>query len=140
MATALVVAVGIGVAVALQVATLSAAGHHRHPLAISLALQVSGVLAGAAWVLSQRQWPAVLATARAWWWLPLGVAGWLVVGALGFAAQRLGVTVTLGVAVGAQLLIGLVLDVRGGVIALQARPLLGGSLLVAGVLLLLPRA
>lgn len=140
MAPALVVAVGIGIAIALQVATLRGAGQHRDPLAISLALQVAGVLAGTAWMLAQRQWPAVLATVRAWWWLPLGVVGWLVVGALGFAAQRLGITVTLGVSVGAQLLLGLLLDVRAGVITLQPRPLLGGLLLVVGVLLLLPRA
>lgn len=139
MATALVVAVGIGVAIAVQAATLSGAAQERHPLAISLALQIAGVLAGTAWMLAQRQWLPVIAIARAWWWLPLGVVGWLVVAALGFAAQRLGVTVTLGVSVGVQLLFGLALDVRGAVIALQPRTLLGGLLLIAGVLLLLPR-
>lgn len=140
MGTALVVAAGVGVAIALQVATLGAAGQHRHPLAISLGLQLAGVTAGVVWAVTRHQWPAVVATARDWWWLPLGAVGWLVVGALGFAALRLGITLTLGVSVGMQLLIGVVLDVRGGVIAMQPRQLVGALLLSVGLLLLLPRA
>ena len=79
----------------------------------------------------------VLAAMRFWWWVPLGVLGWLLVAALGFASSRIGVMATLGVSVAVQLLVGLVIDVARGHVVLGPRPLIGVLLLAVGVVLAL---
>jgi uncharacterized membrane protein YdcZ (DUF606 family) len=140
MGRALLVAVAVGVGVAVQVALLGGAVRRLHPLAISLALQIAGVVAGALWVTAAGAWHDVLSTMRSWWWVPLGVAGWLVVAALGYASGRIGVTVTVGVSVAVQLLVGLGIDVARGHVAVAPRPLIGVLALTAGVVLVLPRA
>jgi uncharacterized membrane protein YdcZ (DUF606 family) len=67
-----------------------------------------------------------------WWWLLLGVGGWLVVAALGFAADRIGVTTTLSLSIATQLAVGLVIDVRTGDASIDPRLLAGLALLGAG--------
>jgi uncharacterized membrane protein YdcZ (DUF606 family) len=140
MGSALLVAIAVGVAIAVQVALLGSAAHRMPPLGVSLALQVAGVLAGAVWATATGSWHVVADVRRFWWWVPLGVLGWLLVAALGFASARIGVTVTLGVSVAVQLLVGLGIDVARGRADLALRPLVGVVLLAAGVVLLLPRA
>jgi uncharacterized membrane protein YdcZ (DUF606 family) len=137
MGSALLVAVAVGVAIAAQVALLGSAAGRMPPLAVSLALQVAGVLAGALWVTTTGSWQVVLAATRFWWWVPLGVLGWLLVAALGFASARIGVTATLGVSVAVQLLVGLAIDVARGRLVLGPRPVIGVLLLAAGVVLVL---
>ena len=137
MGSALLVAVAVGVAIAAQVALLGSAADRMPPLAVSLALQVAGVLAGALWVTATGGWHSVLAATRFWWWVPLGVLGWLLVAALGFASARIGVTATLGVSVAVQLLVGLAIDGVQGRVVLGPRPLIGVLLLAGGVVLVL---
>lgn len=139
MGSALFVAVVVGFAIALQVAVLGGAARRLHPLAVSFTLQVAGALAGAVWVTLARSWHDVVATTRLWWWVPLGVLGWMLVAALGYASGRIGVVATLGVSVAVQLLAGLALDVLGGRVALGPRPVLGVLLLAAGVVLTVQR-
>jgi uncharacterized membrane protein YdcZ (DUF606 family) len=138
MGSAVLVAVVVGVAIAVQVALLGSASERLHPLGVSLALQLAGVFAGALWVTATNGWQVVLAAMRFWWWIPLGVLGWLLVAALGFASSRIGITATLGLSVAVQLLVGLGIDVTRGRVVLGARPLIGMLLLAGGVVLALP--
>jgi uncharacterized membrane protein YdcZ (DUF606 family) len=140
MGSALLVAVVVGVAIALQVAVLGGVARRLHPLAMSLALQCVGVVAGVLWATAAHAWRDVIATARFGWWVPLGILGWVLVAALGYASGRIGVVATLGVSVAVQLLVGLAIDVTAGRVALGPRPLVGVLLLAAGVLLSLPAA
>ena len=139
MASAIVVAVGIGIAVAIQVKVLGRASRSWPPLSISLALQFAGVLAGVIWALYKRAWPEVWQVTAQWWWLVLGALGWGIVAALGFAAARVGVSVTLAVVVAAQLLAGLGLDQISGQVEVGFRHAAGVALLVGGLLLVLGR-
>ena len=139
MGSAYAVAAAVGVGVAIQVMILGRSTGRFHPLVISVALQLSGLLAGTAWVVSQRAWsdaPTVLAQ---WWWLPLGVMGWLMVAALGFASGRIGVATTLALAVASQLVVGLGVDVRSGAASLGVRSIGGVVLLVTGLVLIAGR-
>jgi transporter family-2 protein len=140
MGSALLVAVAVGVAVAVQVAVLGGVTRRMNPLGVSLALQVAGVVAGALWATAAGGWQVVPSAMRSWWWVPLGVVGWILVAALGYASGRIGVTVTLGVAVAVQLVVGLLFDVVRGQTVFGPRPLVGVLLLVAGVGLVLPRS
>lgn len=135
MGSAMVVAVGIGVAVAIQVAVLGGASRAWHPLAVSLGLQVAGVVVGGIWALHQGAWPDVWPITLRWWWLPLGALGWGIVAALGFSAARVGVSVTLATVVVAQLLTGLVVDLAMGRLEVGLRHPVGVALLVVGLLL-----
>lgn len=137
---ALVVAVAIGLAVAAQASILGGASRTLHPLGISFALQVAGVLVGLAWVVWARAWSQVVDVASSWWWLPLGVVGLGVVAALGFASARLGALLTLAVVVAAQLGGALVLDLWRGELALDWRQPLGVVLVLAGVVLVSARS
>jgi uncharacterized membrane protein YdcZ (DUF606 family) len=110
MSSGIVVAVLVGVGIALQVSIVGRAAGGTNPLAISLALQLSGVMVAAVWATSRGSWPEVLAIGRYWWWIPLGVGGWIVVAALGFAAHRIGVAPTLALSIAAQLVAGLIID------------------------------
>jgi uncharacterized membrane protein YdcZ (DUF606 family) len=140
MGSAYVVAVAVGIGVACQVAVLGRSSGKLHPLAISVGLQLAGLLVGTVWVVSQRAWSDVTTVVAQWWWVPLGALGWLLVAALGFASHRIGVTTTLGLAVSSQLLVGLGLDIRGGAANLGFRPIAGVALLVAGLILITGRA
>ena len=139
MGSGIGIAAGIGVAIAAQVAIISRASTDLRPLAVSLALQVSGVAAGVAWATAAGAWPDVYATARSWWWLPLGALGWGIVAALGLAGARLGVSVALAVVVAAQVAAGLAFDAAAGRIHLEPRHAAGVALLVAAVVLLTRR-
>lgn len=135
MGSAIGVAVGIGIAVAIQVAVLGRASKTWHPLGISLALQVAGVLVGGIWAIHQRTWSDVWHITLQWWWLALGALGWGIVAALGFSAARVGVSVTLAYVVAAQLLTGLVVDQMMGQLEVGVRHPVGVALLVLGLIL-----
>ena len=102
MTVPLLVALGIGAAIALQAATVGHLSGEVHPLTISLALLLSGVAVASTWASVRHAWPEVLAVTGRWWWVPLGIAGWVIVAALGWTASRLGVAVALAVVVGSQ--------------------------------------
>lgn len=135
MRNAIVVAVLVGIAVAIQVSVVGRSSRTVHPLAISLALQGSGLVAGAVWATTQNAWAQVGSIGLSWWWLPIGAVGWIIVGALGFASGRIGVSATLAVVVTAQLTMGLLIDVASGEASLTLRQPLGAVVLVAGVLM-----
>jgi uncharacterized membrane protein YdcZ (DUF606 family) len=107
-----VIAALVGVGIAVQVRVLGSASSEHHPLSVSLALLLPGVLAGLVWATVRREWHVVDAVTRTWWWIPLGVVGWLVVAALGAASARIGVAATLAVSIAVQLAVGLLLDMR----------------------------
>lgn len=140
MGNAYAVAVAVGVGIAIQVAILGRSSGRFHPLAISVALQLAGLLVGTLWMVSQRAWSDVTTVVAQWWWVPLGALGWMLVAALGFASNRIGVAPTLGLAVASQLVVGLGMDVRSGVATLGVRPIGGVALLVAGLVLISGRA
>jgi uncharacterized membrane protein YdcZ (DUF606 family) len=135
MPGAVVVALIVGSAIAVQVAIVGRASRALHPLVISLALQVAGLIVGLGWLLWSRTWPQLPQVIGQWWWLPLGVVGWVVVAALGFSAARLGTSTTLAIVIGAQLIVGLILDQAAGRLELGAPQVLGATLLVTGAVL-----
>lgn len=136
MTVPLLVALGIGAAIALQTATVGHLSGEVHPLTISLALLLSGVAVASTWASVRHAWPEVLAVTGRWWWLPLGIAGWAIVAALGWTASRLGVAVALAVVVGSQLTVGLVVDAIRGTGTVSWRAVGGVILVVAGAALL----
>ena len=139
MPLGILVALVTGVAIGVQVTIIGRTSARVHPLAISLALQLSGVLVGFAWVAWSRSWPGVAEVARLWWWIPLGLVGWVVVGALGFSSARLGTGATLALAITAQVTTGLLLDRSSGALELGPSQLTGAVLLVAGAALVVWR-
>jgi len=139
MRSAFGVTVVVGIAVAIQVAVVGRSSRTIHPLAISLALQISGLLVGGIWALTQQSWQQVGAVSVQWWWIPLGALGWIIVAALGYASAKLGVTTTLALVVAAQLVAGLALDQANGQLALTAKHPVGAVMLVAGVILIASR-
>lgn len=135
MPSAVAVALIVGSAIAVQVAIVGKASRALHPLVISLAPQVAGLIVGLGWLLWSRTWPQLPQVIGQWWWLPLGIVGWVVVAALGFSAARLGTSATLAIVIGAQLIVGLILDQAAGRLELGTPQVLGATLLVAGALL-----
>ena len=140
MLSAVLVAILTGVAIATQASVLGSAGRRINPLSVSLALQLSGVLVGLLWLAWSRSWGEVAEVARAWWWIPLGLLGLAVVAAIGYSAARLGALVTLALLVAAQLVAGLVLDVRTGSVVLDWRQPLGILLVLGGTVLISARS
>jgi uncharacterized membrane protein YdcZ (DUF606 family) len=132
MGSGFVVAVMVGAGIAVQVAVLGRASGQLSPLAVSLALMVPGLLAATIWATVTRSWSDVAVVPGKWWWLVLGVGGWLVVAALGFAAHRIGVTTTLSLSIATQLAVGVLIDVRTGEASIDPRLLAGLVLLSAG--------
>jgi bacterial/archaeal transporter family-2 protein len=135
MPGAIVVALAVGSAIAIQVAVVGRASRTLHPLLISLALQMAGLLVGIGWLFWSRTWSQLPQVIGQWWWLPLGIVGWVVVAALGFSAARLGASTTLAIVIGSQLVAGLLLDRAAGQLDLGAPQVLGAALLVAGAVL-----
>lgn len=135
MIVSVLVALAIGTAIAFQAATIGRLADTVHPLAISLSLLSSGLLAGVGWATVRGAWPATLSVARYWWWLPLGAIGWIIVGALGWTVARLGAAVGLALVIAAQLTVALAIDVTRGSASLSLRSVLGVALLVAGAAL-----
>ena len=133
------ISLGVGIAIALQVAVVGRASSTAPPLAVSLALQIAGLLAGAIWAIGQHGFSQLPPLMLQWWWLPIGALGWGIVAALGAAVERGGVTATLAVVVAAQLTSGLGLDRVAGNITLGPRHLVGIALLVVGVILVSTR-
>jgi len=140
MLSAVIVAVLTGVAIATQASVLGSAGRRINPLSVSLALQLSGVLVGLLWLAWSRSWSDVVEVARAWWWIPLGLLGLVVVAAIGYSSARLGALATLALLVAAQLVTGLVLDVRSGSVVLDWRQPLGILLVLGGTVLISARS
>ena len=140
MLSAVLIAILTGVAIATQASMLGSAGRRIHPLSVSLALQLSGVLVGLLWLIWSRSWGEVVEVARAWWWVPLGLLGLVVVAAIGYSAARLGALATLALLVAAQLVSGLALDVRTGSIVLDWRQPLGILLVLGGTVLISTRS
>lgn len=136
MSSGYVVAGLVGIGIAIQVAIVGRASTDAHPLAVSLALQIAGVAVGATWAAVNGSWSEVASVARLWWWIPLGVGGWIVVAALGFAASRVGVAAVLALSVGAQLVAGLVIDAAAGTNVVGSRPFLGVVLVLSGVIVI----
>jgi len=128
-----------GIAIGMQVAVIGTASQSTHPLLISLALQAAGVLCGLVWVVHRGGWGELADLGTRWWLLPLGLLGWGIVAALGYAASQLGAGPTLAVVVGAQVATALVFDMAGG-LRLDLRHVLGLVLLVAGVTLIAARS
>ncbi len=136
MSSGYVVAGLVGIGIAVQVAIVGRASNSAHPLAISLALQIAGVAVAGAWATINGTWPDVAAVARLWWWIPLGVGGWIVVAALGFAASRVGVAAVLALSISAQLITGLGIDAAIGTSLVGSRSFLGVVLVLSGVILM----
>ena len=132
MSSGFVVAVMVGAGIAVQVAILGRAAGQLSPLAVSLALMIPGLLAASIWSTATRSWGDVAGVSGKWWWVLLGVGGWLVVAALGFAADRIGVTTTLSLTIATQLAVGLAIDLRTGNVSIDPRLLAGLALLGAG--------
>jgi transporter family-2 protein len=139
MPAGIIVALVTGVAIGVQVALIGRTSARVHPLAISLALQLSGLLVGLGWMLWSRSWPSVAEITRLWWWIPLGLVGWVVVAALGYSSARLGTGATLALAIAAQVVTGLALDRLSGSLELGPSQLAGAVLLVAGAALVVWR-
>jgi transporter family-2 protein len=136
MSSGYVVAGLVGVGIAVQVAIVGRASSSAHPLAISLALQVAGVAVAGVWATLNGAWSDVAGVARLWWWIPLGVGGWIVVAALGFAASRVGVATVLALSIGAQLIAGLAIDAAVGTNLVGTRSVLGVALVLSGVIVM----
>jgi uncharacterized membrane protein YdcZ (DUF606 family) len=140
MGIAILIAVGVGVGIAAQVSIVGQASRSIHPLVVSLALQASGLLVATVWAAWTQSWPPVVEVVRQWWWIPLGLLGWGLVAALGFAAARLGASPTLAVVIAAQLIAALALDRLGGRADLDIHNLAGAALLCIGVVLITVRS
>ncbi len=136
MSSGYVVAGLVGIGIAVQVAIVGRAANTAHPLAVSLALQIAGVAVAGGWATINGTWSDVAAVARLWWWIPLGVGGWIVVAALGFAASRVGVAAVLALSVGTQLITGLGIDAAIGTSLVGSRSFLGVVLVVSGVIVM----
>ena len=74
-----------------------------------------------------------------WWWIPLGIVGWVVVAALGFSSARLGTGATLALAITAQVVTGLALDRLSGALQRGLPQIVGAILLVVGATLVVWR-
>jgi transporter family-2 protein len=135
MSSGVVVAVIIGIGIAVQVSVLGRTASDTNPLTVSLALQRSGVAVAAVWATSRGAWADVFAVGRYWWWIPLGAGGWILVAALGFASNKIGVAATLALSVAAQLVAGLLIDSATGTHRLSATPALGAALILGGAIL-----
>jgi transporter family-2 protein len=125
----------VGVVIAVQAAVLGRASAAVPALAVSFGLQLAGVAAGAIWSTVQGRWSSVLDVVTSWWWIPLGVAGWLLVAALGHVASRLGVAPALALVVASQLVAGMIVDAVTGGSWPAARAVAGVVLLCAGAVL-----
>lgn len=138
MGSALLIAAVVGSVIAVQVGIIGRAVDRFDALAVSLMLQVAGVMLGLVWVAVRSSWAELVEIGHTWWWVPLGIAGWMIVAALGFASSRAGVTAVLAVSVSSQLAVGLSLDLGEG------RPIgfggaIGVVLLIAGIVLVAQR-
>jgi len=132
MGNAIVIAVAVGVAIAIQVAVVGRASGDVHPLAVSTVLQIAGMLSGILWVLHRSAWAELGAVAVRLWVLPLGLAGWGIVAALGYSSARLGVSTTLVLVVATQLVAVLVVDLATGDAAFNLRQPIGVVLVICG--------
>ena len=136
MSSGYVVAGLVGIGIAIQVAIVGRASSSAHPLSVSLALQIAGVAVAGVWATLNGAWSDVAGVARLWWWIPLGVGGWIVVAALGFAASRVGVATVLAISIGAQLITGLAIDAAMGTNLVGTRSVLGMALVLSGVIVM----
>ena len=129
------VAALVGVGIAVQVRILGSSSSELHPLSVSFALLLAGMLAGLAWTTARGEWGSVGEVAGSWWWIPLGVGGWLVVAALGHASSQIGVAATLAVSIATQLAVGLTFDATSASGHASGTAVVGVVLVVAGAVL-----
>lgn len=139
MAIGVLVAALVGLAIAVQSALLGSSTHSAHPLVTSCVLMLPGIAVGAIWSTAAGRTGDASAVVRAWWWVPLGVLGWMIVAAIGFAVSRTGIGTTLAVSVAAQLLVAAVLDARAGTAPIDPCTLAGLALVLSGAALLATR-
>ncbi len=135
MGNGVVVAVAVGIGIAVQAAIIGRGASGSSPLGISFALQISGVAAATVWAISRGRWAEVTAVARQWWWVPLGLGGWVVVAGLAYASHRIGVAPTLGISVAAQLVTAIVID-SARTHHIGPSVVLGSALVLGGVVVL----
>lgn len=67
MRSAVGVVVFVGLAIAIQVTILGRASRSIHPLTVSLALQVAGLMVGVVWGLAHGSLAEVGSVAGQWW-------------------------------------------------------------------------
>jgi transporter family-2 protein len=139
MGSAIAVAIVVGVSIAIQVVVIGRVSRGMHPLAVSTALQGSGLLAGLIWVTARQTWSNTVSLVGNWWWLPLGALGWGIVGALGYSSARIGAGTTLAIVVAGQMVTGLILDHLSGETIIGVWQPVGAVLLVVGVTLITHR-
>lgn len=136
---ALAAGVGLPVQAGVNAAFARYAGRPEWAAFVNFAV---GLVALAAWLFALRLAPPTgLAVSRApWWSWAGGILGAFYVSAITFLAPRLGVAVTLGLAVGGQMIAALALD-QVGALGLAHRPMTpsrvaGAALLVVAVVLI----
>lgn len=139
MGSAILVAAAVGAAIAAQVGIIGRAAGRFDVLAISMILQVGGLAGAVVWMSARSGWGQLVSLGRTWWWLPLGIVGWVIVAGLGFASARIGVAAVLAVSVASQLVTGLAMDTTSG-IPVGGRGLAGAVLLVTGAVLIAHRS
>ena len=139
MGSALIIAAGLGAAVAIQIGILGRMAGRFNILTVSMVLQMSGLAAGATWTAIRSGWAEAGQITRLWWWIPLGIFGWVLVAGLGHASARIGVSTTLAVSVASQLAVGLAIDANSGS-RVGVGGVLGLLLLVGGTVLITTRA
>jgi transporter family-2 protein len=132
MSSGSLVAIIVGVGIAAQVAVLGRSTGATNPLAASFALQIAGVVAATAWATQRGAWSEVVSVSHHWWWIPLGVGGWVLVAALGFASSRIGVASTLALSIAAQLVTAVGFDTATGTSQIGLRPVLGVAMMLFG--------
>lgn len=133
MSAGIAVAALVGIGIGLQVAILGRSSAEVNPLSVSLALQLGGVIGASLWATSRAEWSEVLDVVTRPWWLPLGVGGWIVVAALGYSSDRVGVATTLAVSIAAQATVGLAIDSTLGMRTIGVAPIVGTSMILIGV-------
>lgn len=109
----LLIATAAGIAVALQGQTMGALNRSAGTAATTLVTYGSGAVIAAAYWLLRREPVSSLAAPVTWYGVIAGILGLIIVGGIGYAAPRLGLTRTLVITVAAQLGAALVIESLG---------------------------
>jgi transporter family-2 protein len=133
----LLIAVAAGIAVALQGQFMGAVNQSAGTITAIAATYGSGGLLAVLWWLVRRSGAAVVSAASLGYGVAAGILGLVIVGGIGYAAPRLGLSRTLVITVAAQLCAALVIEWLGlfGTIGrtADAGKLLGMVLVITGV-------
>lgn len=142
MRLALPAAIAAGTLIAVQTVIIGAFGERLHPFVASTWIHVGGLTFGVVGILLARASFEVSVVRETPWGLLAGVAGLLLVAAIGVAVAGLGLASTLAVVTGTQLLVGFTLEssgITGEAVSLDPVRVFGGVLIVAGVYLVVSR-